>query len=81
MEDEISRLVNSRKQLEADASLKKKNVMEKRKDLQKIQGEKKTINTPLSAEIENILLLSTTFQQLPTMVVSLMVSTVVNSFI
>jgi hypothetical protein len=48
--------VNSRKQLEADVSLKKKNVTEKRKVLQTIQGERKEINTPVSAEIDSILL-------------------------
>jgi hypothetical protein len=56
VEDEIARLVGRRKQLEADVSLKKMHVMEKKKDLQKIQGEKTKINTPVSAEIENILL-------------------------
>jgi uncharacterized protein YdcH (DUF465 family) len=56
LEDEISRLVNSRKQLEADVSLKKKNITEKRKVLQAIQGERKKINTPVSAEIDSILL-------------------------
>jgi hypothetical protein len=56
VEDEIARLVGRRKQLEADVSLKKKHVTEKKKDLQKIQGEKTKINTPVSAEIENILL-------------------------
>jgi hypothetical protein len=45
LEDEISRLVNSRKQLEADVSLKKKNFTEKRK----------IFDTSVSAEIDNIL--------------------------
>jgi ABC-type cobalt transport system substrate-binding protein len=56
VEDEIARLVGRRKQLEADVLLKKKHVTEKKKKLQKIQGEKTKINTPVSAEIENILL-------------------------
>jgi hypothetical protein len=56
LEDEIKRLVDSRKLLEADVSLKKKSITEKKKVLQKIQGEKKKINTPVSAGIENILL-------------------------
>ena len=41
VEDEIARLVDSRKQLEADVSLKKKHLAEKKKDLQRIQGEKR----------------------------------------
>jgi len=45
LEDEISRLVNSRKQLEADVSPKKKKFTEKRK----------IFNTSVSAEIDNIL--------------------------
>jgi hypothetical protein len=44
LEDEIKRLVDSRKLLEADVSLKKKSITEKK------------INTPVSAGIENILL-------------------------
>jgi hypothetical protein len=70
LEDEISRLVNSRKQLEADASLKKKNVMDKRKDLQS-EKKRNSIHThQLSLKTSCF---STTFQPLSTMVVSLMV--------
>jgi hypothetical protein len=40
VEDETARLVNRRKQLEADVSLKKKHVTEKKKDLQKYRVKK-----------------------------------------
>jgi hypothetical protein len=55
VEDEIARLVGRREQLEADVSLKKKHVMEKKKNAENT-GRKTKINTPVSAEIENILL-------------------------
>ena len=56
IEDNVSMMVRDRKQLEVDVSNKRKTLGEKKKDLQKIQKEKRKINTPVSAEIENLLL-------------------------
>jgi hypothetical protein len=56
LEDEIKRLVDSRILLEADISLKKKSITEKKRYYKKFRVKKKKINTPVSAGIENILL-------------------------
>jgi hypothetical protein len=48
-------LVDKRKFLEKEITLKRKLVTERKKELQQIQASKKKINLPVSADIENIL--------------------------
>jgi hypothetical protein len=54
-EAHISELVEQRKNLEKDATLKRKMVMEKRKDFHQLLKTKKKNDLPVSAELENIL--------------------------
>jgi hypothetical protein len=54
-DNNISELVEQRKRLEKDVSLKRKAVVDVKKDFQKIAKEKKKIDLPVSADIENIL--------------------------
>jgi hypothetical protein len=52
----ISDMVNHRKELEADQSLKRKCAAKARSELKQIRENKKKVEMPVFAEIENILL-------------------------
>ena len=52
----ISSFIDNRKELELEISTKRRILGEKKKDVQNIQKEKKKIDRPVSAEIENILI-------------------------
>jgi hypothetical protein len=77
LEDEISRLVNSRKQLEADVSLKKKISQRTERFYKKFRAKKRKSTHQCQLRLITSCF-SIIFQQLPTMVVSLVVSTVMN---
>ena len=56
VENNIADIVNSRKEIESAISKKRMLLGERKKELQKMQKEKKRISRPVSADIENILM-------------------------